>query len=243
MTVDGQIVVPALALRAPDSGRLDVKATTRYAQRAAHTWIDAFILSGATTCGHQLTADERAQTLDMWSRLLPASRLVACCWSEEDVREATGRAITPMIVLHAPRNTEQALSLLARLPRDAYVYSHPMFGATALDATLTAAARQRGILPAGAKLSKITTGDITAIRHAAGSRWTLWHGSARHIDTSLAAGASGIVATPLSHLPTPFPKRSPALLQTAINAIQNQLDRQPSRAARIRLLHELATTS
>lgn len=241
MTVDGQIVVPALALRSPDSGRLDREATARYAQRASRSWADAFILAGSTTRGDQLTVDERTELLEVWSGLVPAARLVACCWCQEDVHEASARAITPMIVMHSLRSDEQALSLLASAPRDAFVYSHPKYGSTVLDARLTAAARQRGVLSSGAKLSRITAQDITAIRHAAGSRWTLWDASARHIDASLAAGASGVVATPLSHFPTPFPSRSLATLQPVIDAMQQQLDRLPSRAARSRRLHELAS--
>ncbi len=241
MIAVGQIVVPALALRARDSGRLDPEATARYAQRAAGTWADAFILSGSTTRGDQLTVEERAELLDLWSGLVPTSRLVACCWCDEDVREATRQSITPMIVMHSTRDDDQALSLLASLPRDAYVYSHPKYGSTVLNASLTVAARQRDILPAGAKLSKITPEDITAIRHAAGSRWTLWDASARHIHASLAAGASGVVATPLSHFPTPFPSRSLPVLQAAIDTMQKELDRLPSRSTRSRLLHELAS--
>ena len=94
MTVDGQIVVPALALRTPDGGRLDPEANARYAQRAARTWADAFILSGSTTRGDQLTVDERTDLLDLWSSILPASRLIACCWRDEDIHEAARRAIT-----------------------------------------------------------------------------------------------------------------------------------------------------
>lgn len=241
MTVVGQIVVPALALRAPDSARLDREATARYAQRAVRTWADAFILSGSTTRGDQLTIEERAELLDLWSGLIPASRLVACCWCEEDVQEATRHAIIPMVVMHSPCDDDQALLLLASLPPDAYVYSHPKYGSTVLNASLTAAARRRGILPAGAKLSKIATDDITAIRQAAGPQWTLWDASARHIHASLAAGASGVVATPLSHVPTPFPNRSLPVLQAAIDTTQKQLDRLPSRTTRSRLLHELAS--
>jgi len=148
-----------------------------------------------------------------------------------------------MIVMQSPRDDEQALSLLARLPPGAYIYSHPKYGLTVLNATLTATARRRGVLPAGAKISKITAGDITAIRHAAGSQWTLWDASARHIRTSLAAGASGVVATPLSHVPTRFPDRPVSVLQPAIDAVQEQLDRLPSRAARSRLLHDLASAN
>lgn len=139
-----------------------------------------------------------------------------------------------------PTQPPAGASLLADLPASAYVYSHPKYGSTLFDATLAGAARQRAILPAGAKLSKITTDDITTIRHAAGARWTLWDASARHINASLAAGASGVVATPLSHLPTPFPNRSPSVLQRAIDAMQQELDPLPSPAERSQLLHKLA---
>jgi hypothetical protein len=109
-----------------------------------------------------------------------------------------------------------------------------------LDVELTAAARRQGILPAGAKISKITTGDIADIRHAAGAQWKLWDASSRHVEASLAAGASGVVASPLSHCPIPFPDRSLSVLQRAIDAVQAQMDKLPTRDARSRLLHELA---
>jgi dihydrodipicolinate synthase/N-acetylneuraminate lyase len=241
MIAGSQIVVPALALRASDGSRLDADSTSRYAQRAAGTWADAFILSGSTTRGDLLTVDERAELLDLWSRLVPASRLVACCWCPDDLHEATRRAITPMVVMHSPRDDDEALSLLACLPRGAYVYSHPKYDSRVLDAALTATARRRGVLPAGAKLSKVTTGDITAIRCAAGSRWTLWDASARHVDASLAAGASGVVASALSHFPTPFPERSLSILQSTIDTVQAQLDRLPTREARSQWLYALAS--
>lgn len=243
VTADGQIIVPALALRTLDGARLDRDATARYAERAERTWADAFILSGSTTRGDQLRGDERAELLDLWTHAVGAERLVACCWCADDITEAARRAITPMVVMHSARNQQQALSLLAGLPAGAYVYSHPKYGSTLFDATLATAARQRAILPAGAKLSKITTDDIAIIRHAAGARWTLWDASARHISASLAAGASGIVVTPLSHLPAPFPDRCHSVLQPAIDAVQQQLDRLPSRAERRQLLHRLARQS
>jgi dihydrodipicolinate synthase/N-acetylneuraminate lyase len=241
MITGSQIVVPALALRASDGPRLDAESTSRYAQRAARTWADAFILSGSTTRGDLLTVDERAELLDLWLRLVPASRLVACCWCQDDLREATRRAITPMVVMHSSRDDDEALSLFACLPRGAYVYSHPKYDSRVLDAALTATARRRGVLPAGAKLSKVTTGDITEIRCAAGSRWTLWDASGRHVDASLAAGASGVVVSALSHFPTPFPERSLSILQSTIDTVQAQLDRLPTREARSRRLHELAS--
>jgi dihydrodipicolinate synthase/N-acetylneuraminate lyase len=240
MTVDGEVVVPALALRTVDGARLDIEATARYAQRAAATWADAFILSGSTTHGDLLTVEERTDVLGLWLRFVRASRLVACCWCQDDVREATQRGITPMVVMHSLRTDEEALLLLAGLPPGAYVYSHPKYESRVLDAALTAAARRQGVLPAGAKISKITTGDIAAIRRAAGTRWTLWDASSRHVAASLAAGASGVVASPLSHCPIPFPDRSLSVLQPAIDAVQTQMDELPTRDARSWFLHELA---
>ena len=68
MTTDFDIVVPALALR-DTSEAFDCAATRRYAQRATSTWVDYFILSGSTTQGQYLTADERAKVLDLGSIL------------------------------------------------------------------------------------------------------------------------------------------------------------------------------
>jgi dihydrodipicolinate synthase/N-acetylneuraminate lyase len=237
---DGQIVVPALALRSPDDGTLDAETTARYAQRAARTWTDAFILSGSTTRGDLLTRDERTELLDLWLRFVSPARLVACCWCQEDVNEAVHRAITPMVVMKSPRDDEQALSFLASLPPGAYVYSHPKYDSRVLDVGLTVAARRKGVLPAGAKLSKVTTEDITAMRRAAGPRWILWDASSRHVGASFAAGASGVVASPLSHFPSPFPHRSLATLQPIIDAVQAQMDQLPTRDARNQLLHALA---
>lgn len=79
-----------------------------------------------------------------------------------------------------------------------------------------------------------------AIRRAAGPRWTLWDASSRHIDASFAAGASGVVASPLSHFPSPFPDRTLSALQPMIDAVQTQMDHLPTRDARSQLLHELA---
>jgi hypothetical protein len=226
-----EVVVPALALRTPGGTTLNAETTARYAQRAARTWIDAFILSGSTTRGDLLTHDERTELLDLWLRVAAPTRLVACCWCDDDVHEATRRAITPMIVMRSLRDNEQALSLLAALPRGAYVYSHPKYDSRVLDVGLTVVARRRGVLPAGAKLSKVTTEDIAALRRAAGPRWTLWDASSRHIAASLAAGASGVVASPLSHFPRPFPDRTLPLLQPMIDAIQTRMDQLPTRDA------------
>jgi hypothetical protein len=132
------------------------------------------------------------------------------------------------------------LRFFAGLPPNAYVYSHPMYGPTILDTALAETAREQSILPKGAKIAKISITEITAVRGVVGATFSLWDGSSRHISTSLEAGASGVVATPLSALPAPFPGRCIAALQLVIDKIQTELDHQPSRAARLALLAELA---
>ena len=91
----------------------------------------------------------------------------------------------------------------------------------------------------GAKISKLAVGDIGRIRSSVGNGFTLWDGSSRHIDASLAAGASGVVATPLAVLPEPFPSRSTEKVQAAVKQLYTQVDRAASREDRMNLLTSL----
>jgi hypothetical protein len=102
-----------------------------------------------------------------------------------------------------------ALEFLRQLPEGATVYSHPMFGGTTFDARLARDAQIAGALPAGGKLAKITTDQVSSIHSAAGNLFRLWDGSSRRIAASLDAGAAGIVATPLSPFGENFPPRTP----------------------------------
>lgn len=229
---DLHVVVPALSLRTAEDG-LHLDATRRYAERAVQTWIDTFMLSGSTTRGDLLTVAERAAILDLWLHLAHPSRLLASCWCPQDLEEAEHRGIRPIVVMRDLQNQDQALALLGGLPAGACVYSHPMYTPTVLDADLAAAARHRGTLPAGAKIAKISVEQIAALREAAGPTFSLWDGSSRHIRTSIEAGASGVVATPMTVLPTPFPTRSVEAIQATVDRIQAQLDRLPSRKERL----------
>ena len=65
MTARFDVVVPALALRTA-SGSIDLAATRPYAEGAAATWVDYFILSGSTAQGQHLLPIERAAVLDLW---------------------------------------------------------------------------------------------------------------------------------------------------------------------------------
>ena len=141
-----------------------------------------------------------------------------------------------MAVLRGHTAEESLLGALKKLPRGALVYSHPMYSEVVLDSDACAAAVSHGVLPAGGKLAKISKADIRKIREIAGPDFELWDGSCRDIAGSVAAGANGVVATPLSSLPSPFPDASLAVLQTELTAIQASLDALPDRVARSRFL-------
>lgn len=237
--MDVEIVVPALALR-DDSGRLDEAATAAYAARGAATWIDQFLLSGTTTRGDSMTLDERAAVLDIWVDVAPPARLLAGCWSASDIDQAQQRGVAPIVVMRDLANRSAALAFLRSLPAGAYVYSHPAHSAATLDPGLCVEAREERWLPAGAKLAKIQPDEITSIRAAAAGGFHLWDASSRNIRRSVAAGATGVVATPLSPVPRQFPPRDLTSLQTAINSVQLELDRLRTRDQRSRFLHNHA---
>ncbi len=235
-----QLVIPALTFRRTD-GTIDTADNERYARRAAKTWAHMFILSGTTTGGHLATTAERARVLDIWADIAGLSRITACCWTAADVTAAEHRGITPMVVLRDLATGPQALRFLAALPRPNYLFSHPEFSPTTLTPQLSRAAADAGCLPTGAKVSKAAPGDLAAFRVATGPTFTLWDGTARHIAESLAAGADGIVAAPLSHIPDPFPPPDLPELQQAIDRTQTHLDQLPGRTARTTALVNLAT--
>jgi len=225
-----RLAIPALSFRGGD-GALDEAATTAYAKRAADTWLSAFILNGTTTEGDTFSVAERSRVLDIWRALTSTDRLLACCWEPADVAAAIARRVRPLMVMRRLPDAAAALALFARLPGEAYVYSHPMHTRTVLDAALLAAAREAGCLPAGAKISKIPAGALPGLRTAAGVEFDLWDGSARAIERSLRDGASGVVVTPLAALPDPFPQPG-TKLQERVDTWQALLDAVPDTAAR-----------
>jgi dihydrodipicolinate synthase/N-acetylneuraminate lyase len=229
------VVVPALNF-VDAAGRLDRDAIGRYADRAAATWVTAFLLSGSTTRGDLLTVAQRGEVIDLWLDVAPALRLIACCWQADDIAQADARGVASMMVMRDRPDQGSALRFLAGLPRHTHVYSHPMYSPTVLDADLAAAAAAAGVLPPGGKIAKISLDGIATLRAAAGGDFALWDGSSRHIADSMAAGASGVIATPLSAFPPSFPPREIAALQHAINATQHALDALPTRAQRSELL-------
>src|SRR5437879_4584514 len=116
-----EIIVPALAFRTADN-RLDLDLTEAYAERAAETWTDRFILSGSTALGDRLTPTERARILDVWCGVMERSRLLACCWCREDVEQAEHRRILSLVIMQNLHDQAQACSFFAGLPEGAFVY-------------------------------------------------------------------------------------------------------------------------
>lgn len=240
MTAPFDIVVPALAPR-DDNGAIDHDAL-RYAERAAATWVDYFILSGSTTRGQDLTPSQRAHILDLWLTVTQPRRLLACCWEPQDFDHAAQRGIAPMATMRNLNGINAALAFLRNLPAGAYIYSHPMFRGNVFDAALADAANRQGILPAGGKLAKITTPEIRGINRIAGEAFKLWDGSSRRIRTSLEAGAAGVVATPLCAFDTDLPAKEATLVQSVVDPVQADLDALPDRSSRtIELMRRAAS--
>ncbi|MDQ3761998.1 MAG: hypothetical protein M3460_09970 [Actinomycetota bacterium] len=233
------IVVPALTIRTLD-GSLDTRGTARYAQRAVRTWVDRFILSGTTARGYLMTEQDRSCVLSVWLDYAEPARVLACCWSRADVDNVTAQGVTPIVAIPHCHNDEVALRFLASLPTGSFIYSHPGNSPTIFDAQFCSKARRSDCLPVGAKLSKISHHEIATVRAQAGPSFVLWDGSSRDIAGSVAAGATGVVITPLSPFAQPFPPRMLARLQAALDQVQAELDRLPSREARSDHLSALA---
>lgn len=235
------IVVPVLTIRTPEGG-LDRQGTARYARRAASTWVDRFILSGTTARGYSMTEQERLCVLRVWLDHTDPARVLACCWSRADVDNATAQRVTPLVVIPHLHDDDAALHFLASLPAGSFIYSHPGNSPTVFGAQLCSKARNSDCLPVGAKLSKVSHREITDVRAQAGPSFILWDGSSRDVAGSIAAGATGVVTTPLSPFTQPFPLRDLTHLQPALDEVQEHLDRLPSRDARNNHLSALAAS-
>lgn len=235
------IVVPALTIRTPEGG-LDKQGTAQYAKRAASTWVDRFILSGTTARGYSMTERERLCVLRVWLDHTDPARVLACCWSRSDVDNAAEQGVTPIVVIPHLHDDHAALRFLASLPAGSFVYSHPGNSPTVFDDQLCSKARSSDCLPVGAKLSKASRSEIAAVRAQAGPSFILWDGSSRDIAESIAAGATGVVTTPLSPITQPFPPRDLTQLQPVLNEVQAHLDQLPSREARSDHLSALAAS-
>lgn len=215
------ILIPALSLRRAN-GEFDEPAMTTYIRRASDTWIDRFILAGSTDSGYSLTNGQRETLLDFWISAVPASRLIACCWSHSDTEAALQRGIDVLATV-ASHHTRH----LTDLPPSVFAYSHPHHSPIVVTAPAVTEAREQHTLVRGTKVSKISTEGLSAIRAAAGEDFILWHGSSRDLGRSWQFGATGVVCASLAVIPTPFPPRRP------VTCLQRHVDELNSKAARV----------
>src|SRR6266508_1275766 len=109
--------------------------------------------------------------------------------------------------MQAHATVSDTVAQMHTLPPESYLYSHPLYTQSRLDAHACVTLIRAGVLPAGAKIAKVGAQDISAIRAACGAAFRLWDGSCRNIQASIEAGATGVVATPLSPIPQDFPSR------------------------------------
>ena len=134
--------------------------------------------------------------------------------------------VRPVVVLRSLADQGQALQLFENIPQVSYVYSHPVYTRTTLTATVAEQpATTRNILPAGAKVSKVSLEGISSLRAATEDSFALYDGRSRHIEESISAGATGVVVVPLCILPEDLPdKYNLKELQILINDMQKEID-------------------
>jgi hypothetical protein len=126
------------------------------------------------------------------------------------------------------------------LPTGTLVYSHPQYTQTVFSPGLAEKARAAGVLPAGAKVSKIGLDDVRALRSAVGPEFALFDGRCRHVRASVEAGATGVVAVPLATLPEDLPTREDlTALQAVIDRGQAMVDAYPDVTSQAEVLRKV----
>jgi dihydrodipicolinate synthase/N-acetylneuraminate lyase len=230
------IMVPPLTLW-NCNGEVDSGATAAYAQRAASTWFDLFMLSGSIGEGKTSTSAARRRTLEVWLEYLPKERLCTCIWSSDDYAYVQDLGVRAVVVLQGFNDSEALLELLAHIPAESFVYSHPDYSSVTLTPAIAASAVQEGVLPTGAKISKISLDDIRAMRTVVGSRFALFDGRCRNIEASIGAGATGVVVVPFCLMSNDLPDRTKiSQLQQKINEVQSLIDAQNGTFEQARML-------
>lgn len=233
------IVVPVLTL-VGENGRIDRSACVAYAQRARATWLDAFLVSGSLGLGLSQTMASRLELLSIWLEQVPADRLLGCAWDAAEVDEVRRLGVRPVAVLKSAENGRAVLRQLEQLPVDSWVYSHPQYSGAVLSPAVVGKARAAGALPAGAKVSKVELADVQALRGAAGQTFELFDGRCRHVRASVEAGATGVVAVPLSTLPEDLPPRIEVdQLQVVIDRGQRVVDGLPNVVDQAAMLRQI----
>lgn len=219
-----RLLLPGLTFR-DESGALDISDCERYARRADRTWVAGFIVCGSNGQGSCMTQDERITLLDLWLQNTSAERVVMCCWSATDHEVALARGVTPLLTSSLFKSVGTAYS-------HCLIYSHPN------DSPVDLCSLRE--LVNGAKVSKVDLRTLSHFRSWFGRDFELLHGSSRSCAASLAAGASGIVSSALSVVPSPFPRSDVHSTQLAADRIQSVLDSVGSKTLRTRALTTMA---
>lgn len=234
-----RLILPVPTLRNAN-GSVDFDASRDYAERAARTWVELFLLSGSTGLGNQSSSVERAHLLDIWLKSVPGERILAACWTDDDARLAQSRRVRRIAVMQSASDNKACNEALSSVPDGALVYSHPRYSRVTFSPEVAQEALRANLLPAGAKVSKISTHDVRRMREIVGTKFELWHGSSRDVAASIAAGASGVVAMPLAALPVPFPKPAIEDVQSTVDKIRSVIGGHARHVDRVAALCNLA---
>jgi dihydrodipicolinate synthase/N-acetylneuraminate lyase len=235
------VVVPVLTLL-DNSGRIDRRACAAYAARARESWVDLFLVSGSLGGGSMLSRQARRDLLTVWLDEVGPARLVACGWEAGELEEIGELGVRPVAVLRELRDEVAVIKAFEKLPAGSFVYSHPQYTRATLTPAVAEKARADGFLPAGAKVSKVSLDEVRTLRAAAGPEFALFDGRCRHLAASVEAGATGVVAVPLSVIPADLPPRDDLDgVQAVIDRYQAVVDAEPDVAAQAAALTRILT--
>lgn len=228
-------VIIAAPTLSNDSGGVDWKANEAYASAAA-TGNAIILVAGSTGRGDEMIPNDRAKLQRLWTHAVGKDRVVCCLWGYEDVVAALEDGRAGLGLASLVSGGTATWELAASRP-GLVAYSHPRLG-WQLRWPFDSDADSTSTLPAGAKLSKTGTGQLAAMRRSFPARFAIWHGSARRVAPSLAAGADAVVASAAAPLACGvLPGRT--AIQADIDQIQRQMDTQETRGERLQLLEEL----
>lgn len=219
------IVVPAPTFQT-SSGAIDTALTGRYTARIAASWVPYVLVNGPMGRGEYLNYGQRAANLTVWVSALPPDRIIAACWTATELVAVHAAGLRPLVMLQATDEADLRAQL-GEVPPDTWVYANPRYSRELL--TPEAASEHQ---VAGVKLSKVEAGELYAMR-AANPHATLVHGSSRHIQTSLDAGADLVTAPPLAAYPADLPPADMGTIQRVVDATQRELDALDGHDARV----------
>jgi dihydrodipicolinate synthase/N-acetylneuraminate lyase len=226
------LVLPAPTFWAVD-GAINEDSTIGYARLIIDSWIPRVLLSGPMGYGEYATTADRTSTLDLWLRISSSDRLLAACWTNEDIAAAQVRDVQPLVMIQA-RTSEQLRGQLQGIPKGAWVYANPRYSAEGITPALVAEYDIGGV-----KLSKVGFDELQVMREI-NPATVIIHGSSRNIAESFAAGANLVTTPPLAAVPARLPLADLATVQYRVDEIQRRLDVLPNHHARVEAITRAA---